>query len=279
MEDPRELVLFERAARLYRERADVRGEAEALFWIGCFHQVVRRDDQTAVPTLERSRELAARVGDKSTMSEALRHLGIAEHRAGHLDGARERLRSQPGCAREIGLMPGVAADMVGQAYIAAADDRRDYARTLLARGGRDRRGNRRPPHLAPGRRGPRRPEVTPSWAILLLRGIGHSCSTRREAAERAVTDVGGDEGQVASSCRPDSRRGRRRPGSHPSRGCRCAGGRSLVGGGFDRPRALPWSGNSITMTPMRPRPLQNRGGASWARNRPPNGSRVSCRSA
>jgi hypothetical protein len=29
-------------------------------------------------------------------------------------------------------MPGVAANLVGQAYIAAADDRRDYARTLLA---------------------------------------------------------------------------------------------------------------------------------------------------
>jgi hypothetical protein len=132
MEDPRELALFERAARLYRERADVRGEAEALFWIGCFHQVVRRDDQTAVPTLERSRELAAQVGDKSTMSEALRHLGIAEHRAGHLDGARERLEESTRLRREIGLMPGVAANLVGQAYIAAADDRRDYARTLLA---------------------------------------------------------------------------------------------------------------------------------------------------
>src|ERR1700689_737947 len=75
MEDPQWLVLFERAAKLYRELADVRGEAEALFWIGCFHQVVRRDDQTAVPILERSRELSERVGDKRTMSEGLRHRG------------------------------------------------------------------------------------------------------------------------------------------------------------------------------------------------------------
>src|SRR5277367_5698540 len=132
IEDPRELVLFERAAKLYRNLADVRGEAEALFWIGCFHQVVRRDDQTAVPILERSRGLAAQVGDKGTMSEALRHLGIAEHRAGHLDGARERLEESTRLRRDIGLMPGVAANLVGQAYIAAADDRRDYARTLLA---------------------------------------------------------------------------------------------------------------------------------------------------
>ena len=125
-------MLFERAAELYRKLADVRGEAEALFWVGCFHQVVRQDDQTAVPILERARELAEQVGDKRTMSEALRHLGIAEHRAGHLDGARKRLEESARLRREIGLMPGVAANLVGLAYIAAADGRRDYARALLA---------------------------------------------------------------------------------------------------------------------------------------------------
>ena len=104
-EDPGELVLFERAAKLYRELADVRGEAEALFWIGCFHQVVRRDDQTAVPILERSRELAEQVGDKETMSEALRHLGIAEHRAGHLDGARKRLEESTRLRRKSASCP------------------------------------------------------------------------------------------------------------------------------------------------------------------------------
>jgi hypothetical protein len=49
-EDPDELVLFERADQLYRDLGDVRGEAEALFWIGCCHQVIRRDNQTAVPS-------------------------------------------------------------------------------------------------------------------------------------------------------------------------------------------------------------------------------------
>jgi hypothetical protein len=130
--DPTELVLFERAAELYRSLADVRGEGEALFWIGCFHQVVRRDDRTAVPILERSRELAEQVGDKRTMSEALRHLGIAEHRAGHLDGARDRLEGSTRLRREIGQMPAVAANLVGLAYIAAADGRPDDARALLA---------------------------------------------------------------------------------------------------------------------------------------------------
>src|SRR5262249_46728563 len=37
-EDPQELVLFERAAELYQRMGNVRGEAEASFWVGCFHQ-------------------------------------------------------------------------------------------------------------------------------------------------------------------------------------------------------------------------------------------------
>src|SRR5437762_145034 len=48
-EDPRELALFERAADLYRHLADGRGEAEALFWIGTVHQVVRGDSASARP--------------------------------------------------------------------------------------------------------------------------------------------------------------------------------------------------------------------------------------
>jgi hypothetical protein len=68
--DPAELVLFERAAQLYRALGDTRGEAEALFWVGCFHQVVRRDNATAAPALERSLELACRAGNQATMSEA-----------------------------------------------------------------------------------------------------------------------------------------------------------------------------------------------------------------
>jgi tetratricopeptide (TPR) repeat protein len=132
VQDQRELMLFERAARLYRELADVRGEGEALFWIGCWHQVVLGDDRTAVPILERSRKLAEQVGDKRTMSEALRHLGIAEHRAGRLGSARQQLEESTRLRREIGQLPGVAANLVGLAYIAAADDRRDDARALLA---------------------------------------------------------------------------------------------------------------------------------------------------
>jgi tetratricopeptide (TPR) repeat protein len=134
-EDPRELALFERAAQLYRVLGDLGGEAESLFWIGCFHQVVRRDNGAAAPALQRSLELAQRAGEKKTMSYALRHQGIAEHAAGRLDTARERLEESVRLRREIGFMPGVAANLVGLAYIAAGQGRRDDALALIEEAG------------------------------------------------------------------------------------------------------------------------------------------------
>ena len=101
-EDPAELALFERALESYRALGDARGEGEALFWIGCVHQFIRRDDETAVPYLERSRSLAAQAGDKPTQAEALRHLGVAAHAAGRLDEARERLEESCRLRREAG---------------------------------------------------------------------------------------------------------------------------------------------------------------------------------
>ncbi|MGB6457481.1 MAG: hypothetical protein WBH47_23660 [Streptosporangiaceae bacterium] len=129
--DAGELPLFERAAQLYRALDDIGGEAEALFWIGCFHQVVRRDDATAVPVLEQSLKLASQADDKAAMSEALRHLGIAAHRAGRLELARQRLEESTRLRREIGRLPGAAANLVGLAYIAAAQERGDDALALL----------------------------------------------------------------------------------------------------------------------------------------------------
>jgi len=131
-EDPRELALFERAARLCGIFGDVRGEGEALFWVGVFHQVVRHDDGAAVPTLERSLELATQAGDTLTISYALRHLGIAEHAAGRLQRARERLEESVRLRREVGFLPGVAANLVGLIYIAAAEGRREDALALAA---------------------------------------------------------------------------------------------------------------------------------------------------
>jgi tetratricopeptide (TPR) repeat protein len=129
--DPGELVLFERAAQLCRALGDTRGEAEALFWVGCFHQIVRRDNATAAPALERSLELASQADDKATMSEALRHLGIQAHAAGSLELARQRLEESTRLRRDIGLWPGVAANLIGLAYIAAGQGRHNDAVALL----------------------------------------------------------------------------------------------------------------------------------------------------
>ncbi len=130
-EDSRELALLDRALHLYRSLGDVRGEAGALFWIGCFHQVVRRDNDTAAPALARSLELATQAGDKFTMSEALRHLGIRAHAAGELEKARQHLEESTKLRRDIDHLPGVAANLVGLAYIAAGQGRRADARALL----------------------------------------------------------------------------------------------------------------------------------------------------
>jgi tetratricopeptide (TPR) repeat protein len=129
-EDPHELTLFERATQLYRLLSDTAGEAESVFWVGCFYQVVRRDLHRAIPLLEQSYDLATMAGDRHTQSEALRHLGIADHSVGRLDAARERLEESVRLRREIGLWAGVAANQVGLIYIAAAQDRRDDALAL-----------------------------------------------------------------------------------------------------------------------------------------------------
>jgi tetratricopeptide (TPR) repeat protein len=131
-EDPLELELFQRATRLYQELGDLRGEGEARCWLGILHQVVRDDDGTAVPLLERSLELATAAGDDLTRSYALRHLGIAQHRAGRLEAARARLEESVELRRALGFRPGVAANLVGLAYIASAQGRRSDALALLA---------------------------------------------------------------------------------------------------------------------------------------------------
>jgi tetratricopeptide (TPR) repeat protein len=126
-EDPHELMHFERAAELYRALGAAGGEGEALLWIGIFHQVVRHDDETAVPLLERAGELAAGAGDGLTQSYVLRHLGIAEHSAGRWENARQRLEESTLLRRQLGFRPGVAANLVGLAYIAAAQGRHSEA--------------------------------------------------------------------------------------------------------------------------------------------------------
>lgn len=126
-----EMALFERAVELYHGLGDERGEAEALFWVGACHQVVLDDLEAAVVWFERSRALAAEAGDALTMSYALRHLGFVEHMAGHLEVARERLEESTRLRREAGFLPGVAANLVGLAYVAAGQERGQDALALL----------------------------------------------------------------------------------------------------------------------------------------------------
>ena len=130
-EHPQELEMFERAADLYRQAGDGRCEAEALCWVGIYHQVVRNDDEAATPMLERAASLADEAGDSLTLSYVRRHQGIAEHLAGNLDAARERLEESTRLRRELGFAPGVAANLVGLAYIAAGQGRRDDAVATL----------------------------------------------------------------------------------------------------------------------------------------------------
>ncbi|MFI0943840.1 tetratricopeptide repeat protein [Streptomyces sp. NPDC021020] len=118
-EDPREPALFERAAELFRRLGDAAGEAEALFWTGCWHQVVKGDGTTCTPYFERSYALAKSAGDRRTMSYAIRHLGFADQEAGRLDRARERLTESVTLRREIGFAPGEAAGLVALAHLAA----------------------------------------------------------------------------------------------------------------------------------------------------------------
>ncbi len=130
-EDPQELALFERAAALYHQLGDTRGEGEALFWVGTFHQVVRGDEAAAGPPLERAWSLAQAAGDKLTLSYVVRHLGFAEMAAGRLDGARELLEESVRLRREIGFTPGVAAGVLALAELAAQAGDRDRALALV----------------------------------------------------------------------------------------------------------------------------------------------------
>lgn len=130
--DPRELALFERAVELYRRHGDVRAEAEALFWVGIFHQVVRGESAVALPLLERSYDLARQVGDKLTMSYAGRHIGFAQAEGGRVDAARDRLEESVRLRRELGFQPGVAAGLLALAELAARAGDRDDAQNLLA---------------------------------------------------------------------------------------------------------------------------------------------------
>lgn len=130
--DPRELELFEKALALFERVGDRRGQGDALFQVGIFHQVVLGDGDTGVPFFARSAEAASEAGDQLTVSYALRHLGFADLEAGRLDAAWDQFAESTRLRREAGFLPGVAANLVGMAEIAAAKGDRDEALRLIA---------------------------------------------------------------------------------------------------------------------------------------------------
>ncbi|MET8253177.1 tetratricopeptide repeat protein, partial [Micromonospora sp. NPDC005197] len=117
--------------QLYRELGDAHGEGESLFWVGTVHQVIRQDQATADPAFARARELATEAGDELTLSYVLRHLCFGEQAAGRVDAARELLAESTRLRRELSFTPGVAANLIGLADLAATDGDRDAARELL----------------------------------------------------------------------------------------------------------------------------------------------------
>ena len=133
VENPRELELFTHAAQLFRAVGDVRGEAEAAFWIGCCLQVVRYDDATAVPYFERARVLAGQADDKLTVSFALRHLAFARLGTDDFDAARQLLEESTELRQEVGFHRGVAANLVVLADLTASQGKRDEALAYVAR--------------------------------------------------------------------------------------------------------------------------------------------------
>lgn len=118
LEDPAELGLFERAATLYHELGDGRGEGEALFWVGIVHQVIRDDHATALPRFQRAQELLTKAGDDLRLSYVVRHLGFVEQGAGRIDAARALLEESVRLRREVGFWPGVAAGVLSLAQLA-----------------------------------------------------------------------------------------------------------------------------------------------------------------
>lgn len=130
-EDPRELELFERALELARSLGDRGLEAQALFWVGLVHQVVRGDSPASVRFFQDSYDFAQELGDTLTMSYAARHLGFAELDAGRPEDAWARFEESVALRRADGFLPGVAAGLLTLGEVAAEAGRYEQARELL----------------------------------------------------------------------------------------------------------------------------------------------------
>jgi tetratricopeptide (TPR) repeat protein len=130
-EDPGELELFERALELARSIGDRALEAQALFWVGLVHQVVRGDSPGSLRYFQDSYDFARELGDTLTMSYAARHLGFADLAAGREEEAWARFEESVALRRADGFLPGVAAGLLTLGEVAAEAGRHEQARQLL----------------------------------------------------------------------------------------------------------------------------------------------------
>ena len=124
--DERELALFEKAAGLYRKLDDRAKLADALFWMGCCHQVVLDDESTALDFFHESYDLAAEVGAGLVRSFAVRHLGFAALSTGELELARTRFAESLRLREDVGAAPPVVAAAIIP-LAALADQCGEYA--------------------------------------------------------------------------------------------------------------------------------------------------------
>ncbi len=117
--DERELPLFEKAVELYGKLDDRAKLADALFWVGCCHQVVLDDESTALDYFHASYDLAAELGEDLTRSFAVRHLGFAALSSGELDLAETRFAESLRLRTDAGAPPAaVAAAIIPLAVLA-----------------------------------------------------------------------------------------------------------------------------------------------------------------
>jgi tetratricopeptide (TPR) repeat protein len=126
-----ELRVLEQAEQLFRAAGDQRGLAEALFWIGTYHQVVRRDNDGSVPYFHQAYEAAISADDAMVLSCVERHLGFVEILAGRRTEAFPHLNASVRLRREIGFDAGAAAALLALAEATAEGGDPGAASALL----------------------------------------------------------------------------------------------------------------------------------------------------
>ncbi|HEY4457189.1 MAG TPA: hypothetical protein VGN81_22960 [Pseudonocardiaceae bacterium] len=141
--DERELPLFERAVELYEKHGERAKLADALFWVGCCHQIVLDDEATALDLFHAAYDLAAELGEDVIRSFAVRHLGFAALSTGELDLAQTRFAESLRLRRDAGAPAAtVAAAIIPLAVLAEQRGEDDRAEHLFAEATRLAEDNR-----------------------------------------------------------------------------------------------------------------------------------------